>query len=190
MSKVEMKLNDRQEKFAHEFIVDFDKIKATVRAGYSEKTADQQSRRLYRNVKVRERISELINEEMGTEKTQLRYKLLKELVQIAFADITDHVRIETEEREEEVYDESGSVTGTRTYRRQRVIIDDTKINKDSKAIASIKQDRFGVIELKYHDKLAAIDKLGRYGGLWDDPEDGHQEKGITFVIERATDKTE
>ncbi|HBF39786.1 MAG TPA: terminase small subunit [Firmicutes bacterium] len=52
-------LNDRQERFCQEYIIDLNGKQAAIRAGYSEKTAEQIASRLLRNVKVSARIEEL-----------------------------------------------------------------------------------------------------------------------------------
>lgn len=52
-------LNDRQERFCQEYIIDLKVGEAAVRAGYSEKTAYSIGSRLLKNVKVASRIEEL-----------------------------------------------------------------------------------------------------------------------------------
>ena len=52
-------LTPRQERFCREFLVDLNGTKASVRAGYSEKTAYSQASRLLKNAKVAARIAEL-----------------------------------------------------------------------------------------------------------------------------------
>ena len=52
-------LTPRQERFCREFLVDMNGTKASVRAGYSEKTAYSQASRLLKNAKVAARIAEL-----------------------------------------------------------------------------------------------------------------------------------
>lgn len=53
------KLTDKQELFCQEYLVDLNGLHAAIRAGYSKKTAQEQSSRLLRNVKVQERVSKL-----------------------------------------------------------------------------------------------------------------------------------
>ncbi len=52
-------LTPKQQRFCREFLVDLNGTKASVRAGYSEKTAYSQASRLLKNVKVAARIAEL-----------------------------------------------------------------------------------------------------------------------------------
>lgn len=51
-------LSDKQQRFVTEYLVDHNATKAAMRAGYSEKTAQQQGSRLLCNVVVKEAIAE------------------------------------------------------------------------------------------------------------------------------------
>lgn len=53
-----MALNDRQKRFADEYIVDLNATQAAIRAGYSEKTARSQGQRLLTNVDIQSYIEE------------------------------------------------------------------------------------------------------------------------------------
>lgn len=55
-------LNARQKRFADEYLVDLNATQAAIRAGYSEKTANEQGARLLANVSVQEYISERMKE--------------------------------------------------------------------------------------------------------------------------------
>ncbi|QGF21013.1 terminase small subunit [Vibrio phage Seahorse] len=52
-------LTDQQELFCKEYIIDLNATQAAKRAGYSEKTAQEQGSRLLSNVMVQERITKL-----------------------------------------------------------------------------------------------------------------------------------
>lgn len=52
-------ITDQQELFCKEYIIDLNATQAAKRAGYSEKTAQEQGSRLLSNVMVQERITEL-----------------------------------------------------------------------------------------------------------------------------------
>lgn len=55
------KLSPKQETFCQEYIKDLNATKAGVRAGYSEKTANEQASRLLAKVNVAARVQELMN---------------------------------------------------------------------------------------------------------------------------------
>lgn len=163
-------ITDQQKDFCKYYIeTKWNGTESAKLAGYSENTATEQASRLLRNVKVREYLSELIEDTLGKQRGQLRYDVLSELTEIAFADVTNDINVVTKEIQEPVLNEDGLETGeTVTHEEQVVEIIDTKKSKQSRAIKSIKQDRFGAITIEYHDKNSALDKLGKYGGLWVD----------------------
>ena len=57
-------LNEKQQRFADEYLIDLNATRAAIRAGYSEKTAAAQAARLLKNVKV----SAYIKERMADQK--------------------------------------------------------------------------------------------------------------------------
>ena len=153
--------------FCSEYVIDFNATNAAIRAGYSKKTAYSQGGRLLKSVEVQHEISRLVNEKLGTNKSQLKYKVIKELKAIAFADVTDDINVITKSYEEPILDDNGKPTGEVKVKEYQIVeIKDTKQSEQSVAIASIKQDAKGAIEIKYHDKTKALDMLGKYGGLW------------------------
>lgn len=82
------KLTDKQELFAREFIKDLNATQAAIRAGYSAKTAQEQSSRLLSNVMVQCRIGELKadrNEQVGVDAAYV----LKRLIEIDQMDVLD-----------------------------------------------------------------------------------------------------
>jgi len=150
-------LSIQKELFCNEYIIDFNGTQAAIRAKYSIKAAKQQASFLLTSTDIRDRISELINKELGTYKEELRLKIIRELDIIAFADVTKDINIihktEIVEGKEHIY--------------YTVEIDETKDSQQSKAIASIKRTDKG-IEVKYHDKERALELLGKYGAMWTD----------------------
>jgi phage terminase small subunit len=52
-------INDKQERFCKEYIIDFNAKQAAIRAGYSEKTAENQASRLLSFVKIKKYIDNL-----------------------------------------------------------------------------------------------------------------------------------
>lgn len=57
MSRERGALTPKQERFVHEYLVDMNATQAAIRAGYSEKTAQEQSSRLLSNVMVSQAIA-------------------------------------------------------------------------------------------------------------------------------------
>lgn len=53
------KLNDKQERFCMEYIVDYNGTQAAIRSGYSAPTAGEQASRLLKDVRIKEKIDKL-----------------------------------------------------------------------------------------------------------------------------------
>lgn len=79
-------LTDRQARFCEEYLIDLNATQAAIRAGYSEKTANEQGARLLANVSVQEKIAELKAERSKrTEITQ--DSVIQELAAVARAEV-------------------------------------------------------------------------------------------------------
>ena len=153
-----MKLTPKQMRFVDEWLIDFNGKQAAIRAGYSAKTAEATAARLLRNVKVQAEISRRQKDlQRRTEVTQER--VVMELARVAFADATDFVKVET-----------------RIINRGEVKVpielavhkETAELSADQRAaIASIKQGANGV-EIKLHDKIKALELLGRHIGMFND----------------------
>lgn len=98
-------LNDRQELFCLEYIKDGNATQAAIRAGYSEKQANSNGARLYANVRIRERIDELLAE-AKTEKVADATEVLETLTSILRRESLESVVI-TVKTKRSWYDENG-----------------------------------------------------------------------------------
>ena len=153
-----MKLTAKQIRFVDEYLVDFNGTQAAIRAGYSEKTAAATAARLLRNVNIQNEISRRQKDlQKRTEVTQER--VVMELARVAFADATDFVQVET-----------------RIINRGDIEVpielavhkETAELSADQRAaIASIKQGANGV-DIKLHDKIKALELLGRHIGMFND----------------------
>ncbi|WP_287003394.1 terminase small subunit [Sphingobium sp.] len=89
-------MNDKQLRFAQEYLIDLNATQAAIRAGYSAKTASSQGERLLRNVEVQRAVAEA--KAARSEKTGIDAAwVLSRLAAEAFADLAD------------LYDEDGRV---------------------------------------------------------------------------------
>jgi phage terminase small subunit len=89
-------VNDKQLRFAQEYLIDLNATQAAIRAGYSAKTASSQGERLLRNVEVQRAVAEA--KAARSEKTGIDAAwVLSRLAAEAFADLAD------------LYDEDGRV---------------------------------------------------------------------------------
>ncbi|MCE9762389.1 terminase small subunit [Citrobacter portucalensis] len=83
-----MALTDKQEMFCREYLVDLNATQAAIRAGYSDKTAQEQSSRLLSNVMVQDRISVLKSERNERVGVDAAY-VLRRLTEIDQMDVLD-----------------------------------------------------------------------------------------------------
>ena len=81
-------LTPKQQRFVEEYLIDLNATQSAIRAGYSEKTANEQGSRLLANVSISEAIAEAQNKR--TEQTQIDAAyVLKRLVEIDQMDVLD-----------------------------------------------------------------------------------------------------
>lgn len=81
-----MALTDKKKRFCDEYLIDFNGTQAAIRAGYSEKTANEQAARLLANVSIQEYLNE--KKKKLAEKSDISLeKVLNEYAKIAFTDI-------------------------------------------------------------------------------------------------------
>jgi phage terminase small subunit len=117
---------------------------------------------------VQEYIAELQQER--SQRTGIKAdRVLEELAVVGFARIDDFAKVEQATHTEVVgVDEKGNpITSTNTYKTVNVFETDSVDGGKIPAIASIKQTKDG-IELKTHDKIKALELIGRHLGMWND----------------------
>lgn len=144
MNIMKKKITPKQAEFCHQYLIDLNGKQAAIRAGYSEKTAEFQAARLLRNDKVTQRLTKL--QAKAREKTALtKEAILSELSAILHAKITDYLHF----------------NGYQVVFKSFDDLTETQI----KAIESIKENRYGEIELKLHGKSWTIDRICKLLGF-------------------------
>lgn len=139
------KLSEKQKRFVDEYLVNLNATQAAIRAGYSERSAETIG---YENLRKPQIAAEIAKRQTNLQKklgiTQER--VLNELAAIAFANAADFVQIDRE----------GMFCITPTCD----LAEDKR-----RALATIKNGRNGV-EIKTHDKVRALEMLGKHLGLF------------------------
>lgn len=151
MSNSKPKLTAQQKRFAHEYIIDLNTTQAAIRAGYSEKTANEQGARLLANVSVRELVEQLKkNREIRTNVTADR--VLAELAKIAFSDLNEFVEV----------DESGKIKVKPSNQ-----VDGTVLSEISESVTQNGRTK----NIKLHDKMKALELIGRHLAMFTDKQE-------------------
>jgi len=81
-------MTDKQARFCEEYMIDLNATQAAIRAGYSPKTAQEQSARLLSNVMVQNRLAQLQAEQSRRTGVSAD-RVVRELAKIAFANASD-----------------------------------------------------------------------------------------------------
>jgi len=137
------------EEFCRQYIIDYVASKAVVRAGYSKSSAGVRGFQLLRNPKVQERIRQLQREQ--TVRTQITAdRVVSELAKVAFANIKDFL-----DNTGDLHDMVGKLTHD-----QAACISEVNEVINKKGGKRIK--------LKFHDKMRALELLGRHLGIFFD----------------------
>lgn len=144
-----MAMNEKQQRFVDEYLIDLNGTQAAIRAGYSAKTADVQGSRLLGNVKVQQAISQHMAER--SKRTGINQdRIVLELAKIALVKMTD------------VIDNQGRIKITATD-------DDLSCIEFMKYKASESDTGSSVErEVKIASKIKALELLGRHLGMWND----------------------
>lgn len=157
---VERKINARQARFVDEYLIDLNATQAAIRAGYSQKTAEQLGFQLLQKTLVQAAIAKRMKDrEKRTEITQDR--VLREFAKLGFADIRNAVTWgETQIRVIDSEDGATEVYHGIALKASSEIDDDT-----AAAIAEVSQSAQG-IKVKLHDKRAALVDIGKHLGMF------------------------
>lgn len=152
-------LTNKQLLFVEEYMIDFNATQAAIRAGYSEKTANEQGARLLANASVKNEISKRCKA-ISDEYPLLRKKIVDRLQKIAFADIKDMLSFRTAK---------GVVTHDKDtgepiidYKTFIELKDSDEV--DGVLISEVAETRDG-FRFKRLDSMKALELLGKYTGL-------------------------
>lgn len=165
------KLTPKQQRFVQEYLIDFNATQAAIRAGYSAKTAQVIGAENLTKPMVAAEIQRL-GGKTAAKLDISREWIMQELRYIAGARASDFLRVKTEPAPQlGIHPITGEVVNVPGGYRQTVRITDTDDLPDEKAaaLAGIKQGANG-IEVKLHDKVRALELLGKAVGMFDNRE--------------------
>lgn len=170
-------MTDRQKRFAEEYLIDLNAEAAAIRAGYSPKYARGNAHKLVSNGCISVQIQQKMNER--SKRTEITQDMvLRELANIAFCNVADYVRVVEKDMQVEidgkivpVVDENGEPV---KYKAVEPALTDDLTEEQQKALAVIQKGRDGFM-IRTHDKLQALEKLGKHLGMWNKREDDGEE---------------
>ncbi len=139
-------LTAKQQRFCDEYLIDLNATQAAIRAGYSEKTAQEQASRLLLNVMVQNYIAERqkgINEELAID---AKY-VMKRLIEIDGMDVLD------------ILNDAGDLLPIREWPK---VWRTTISGIDIMAMASGGDDAALLKKIKWPDKVKNIELLGKH----------------------------
>lgn len=166
-----MSLNDKQKKFVSEYVKDCNATQAAIRAGYSKKTAQEQSSRLLSNVIVRVEIDKKIKKAADSSEITVE-RTLRELSRLAFFDIRKLVNPDGSPKPiQDLDDDTAAAIGGLD-----ILEEFEGTGKDRKFIGYTKK-------YKITDKNSAIEKSMKYLKLLTDKFEHTGKDGKDLVID-------
>lgn len=161
-----MQITDQQMKFCREYMKDFNGTQAAIRAGYSKKTANEQSVRLLANISVAKYL-ETLKQKAANNNEELAERVKNELIKLGFSNIQDFI-----EEDNEIKDlttiPANHAACVESIKKTVTEFGDGK-NRGTKTS----------IQFKLHSKLDALEKLARYVGLY---EADNRQRGAVITV--------
>lgn len=182
-------MNPKQERFVDEYLIDLNAKQAAIRAGYTPTRAEQTGCDLVRNRKVARAIAERQAERRAMLKMTADDVVIS-LAQVARASIADvvdwgvkDVAIGYDAEGKKLAPEDIDDAVVVHYVEQpyvRPVARDDLAPEVQAAVAEVALTESGAFRIKMHDKLAALDKLGRHLGVF--KEDAASPVTVNFII--------
>lgn len=169
----ELRLNNRQQLFVHEYLVDLNAKRAAIAVGYSEKTADTIGRENLRKPLIKAAIDAEIEKRKANCGDRAE-RVIAELELLGFSDMGDFVEI----------DEGGAVRAypidTLAKGKSR-IIRKVKEKRTIKSTAEGDQILESTYEFELYDKVKPLETLARHHGLLHDKQEIDITQPLTII---------
>ena len=149
-------MNNKQQRFVDEYMIDLNATAAAKRAGYSNKTAYSQGQRLLKNVEVEAAI--LKAQAARSKRTEVTAdRVLQELALIGFADMATYLNLADGKVERR--DWSNLPAGATKVIQE--ITQEEHTGGRGHDVGGVRRTKF-----KLHSKLDALEKMGRHLGMF------------------------
>lgn len=157
------KLTEKQKRFCDEYLIDLNATQAAIRAGYSDKTANRIANENLSKLDIQEYIQKRMKDrEKRTEITQ--DKVLNELAKIGFVDIKQYLQYKTAKTVIDHDAETGEPIID--YKQIIDVLDSSEV--DGSVIQEVSIGKDGTFKFKLHDKMSALEKIGKHLGMFTD----------------------
>lgn len=174
-------MNEKQMAFCHEYLKDKNATQAAIRAGYSPRAAYSIGQRLLKNDEVSQTVNSLLHE--ISEKCVLdAERVLEELCLIGFSDLSDYMTVEPGGGV--VFREWENIP-TNKSRAIRRIRDRRTIREHADGTSTLVHQE---ISIDLHDKMKALESLGRHIGLFKEAEPRTSGDEIRAIIEEMRER--
>lgn len=149
-----MKLTSKQQRFCDEYLIDLNGTQAAIRAGYSENAAKEIAAQNLTKLNIQTYLSEA-KKKLSDRNENLADRVVEELQKIGFCNIQDYL-------------ETGNVIKDLTTIERPIAAAVSSIKRSVTEFGTIENPGIKtVIEFKLHDKISALEKLGRYCGIFE-----------------------
>lgn len=174
-------LRPKQAAFCREYVKDYNGTQAAIRAGFSKKRASATAAELVAKRSIQEEIQS-IEKTFENRIFISKEKILKELALIGFADIGDHVTIDSSGCVQAVGLDQLPVGASRAIKkvREKRVIKSSPGSKDKPSDDVVLESTF---EFELHDKRAALVDMGKELGMFRDrTEHSFDEKTVGLIL--------
>lgn len=180
-------MNRKQQRFVEEYLIDYNATQAAVRAGYSVKTANEQGARLLAKASIKALVEEGMKK-IGSKLEITRERIAEELIKIGLSNIHDFAEYGTREVVVGVDDKGQPIKEMKS-----IILLKESAETDGTLVSEVRTTQTGVA-IKLHDKMKALELLGRYKAMFTDkaivevPEELRKAQEILDKYQNMTDQ--
>jgi phage terminase small subunit len=164
-------LNDKQDRFCLEYLIDLNATAAAKRAGYSEDTAYSIGHELLKKPEIQDRIARLKAER--SIRTQITAdRVLEELAIVGFSNVQDYI-----------VDDDGRIEVTRSAGEGSIRAVSSIRRKKKKYGHGENQSDEVEVELKLWPKVSALEKMGQHLGIFEKDNQQKQQPLSKITVE-------
>ena len=172
-------MNPKQLRFCQEYVIDLNATQAAIRAGYSEKTANQIGSRLLANVKVQAEIVRLRSQ--VSEKLEITHEaVIREIARVAFGRVAKFIKVNADG---DPYVDLSDATPEDLDLLESVQSEDY-LDGRGKGARAVRKTK-----IVFQDRLKALQMLGQHLGLFIDRKEVSGPGGAPVVVRDALDLT-